>query len=167
MKTLLMENAHLASLKTLEFVKNIDINYIEYNTEVRNYMRSNDLFIFAKLIQPNLENIVTSSSFQTIMPYEYKKNNDFDRGYKQIEYYSYLFYNAIAFRKGKNLPCLNFHIDYLNVDFLRDLDEGELGEDTKSYIKLMLRQSEGFVKFFIYKDYKIQHTLLTEEDLNL
>jgi hypothetical protein len=173
MKTLLMENDGIPTQKTLEFVKSIDPLFQEYNTSVREYMHSDELFIFGELIQPSLENLVTSSAFERSMPSnsyrvfgkEYNFSGE-DR-FKQIEFYTYLIRNAVNFRQRYNLPVLNIYINYLYPDFLSDLKAEILGKDTTMYLKLMLRQSEGYVKIYLYHEYKLQNILLTEEDLKL
>lgn len=169
-----MENDGIPTQKTLEFVQSIDLEFKEYNTGVREYMHSDELFIFGELIQPNLENLVTSSAFERNMPpdaYEvFGKEYDFNSSkcrFKQIEFYTYLIRNAVNFRQRYNLPVLNIHINYLYPDFLSDLKEEILGKDTTLYLKLMLRQCEGAVKVYVYNEYKLQTILLTEEDLKL
>ena len=162
-----MENGGLATSKTIAFAKGIDENYVEFNPEMRDYMRSDDLFVFAALIDPELENIVVSSAFEHGVSFSYVKTYDVNEDYKQIEHYAYLFFMAVRYRKDKGLPCLNFHINYLYDDFLGHLKDGTLGNDTTTYVKLMLRQSEGFAKLFIYDEYKLQVVLNTEDDLLL
>jgi hypothetical protein len=170
MKTLLMENGGIATSGTLAFVKAIDPNYKEYNTENSQYMRSDDLWVFAKLIQPELENIVTSSAFETNMNYDaylsFDKNNN-DTEFKQIEYFSYLFYWAVRYRNTHELKPLTFYINYKGFDFLSDLKQGILGDDTLTNVKRMFNHYEGYVTFHIYQDYELQHTLTKFEDLQL
>lgn len=169
-----MENMGLAGRDVVAFAKSVDENYKEINTEVRSWIKGDDLLDFAGLIQPSLENIVTSSAFETGMPYEayayYGK--DFTSGYdncgfKQIEYYTFLFYNAVAFRSRMKMPPLNIHINYYGIDFLEDLKKEKLGRDTTTYLKLMLRQQEGNVKIHLYKEFKLLTVLSTEDDLKL
>jgi hypothetical protein len=167
-----MENMGLAGRDVEAFVKSVDENYIEVNTQVREWMKGDDLSDFGMLIQPDLENVVTSSGFITNMPfdsYEYfGKGDTFSTSkFKQIEYYAWLFYKAVGFRKRLNLEKLNIYINYYGQDFLEDLKLGHLGEDTTTYLKLMLRQSEGFVTIWLYKDFKLQKWLNTEDDLKL
>lgn len=172
MKTLLMENGGIASKKTIQFVTEIDPSYVEYNTEIKDFMLQDLLFTFATLINPELQTIVTSSAFEMGMPYgSYhifnKDGKGFDYEFKQIEYYTYLFFIALRYREARKMPCLTFHINYLYDDFLGDLKVSKLGEGTTTYLKLMLRQSEGYAILKIYDNYELKHILKTEDDLRL
>lgn len=170
--TYLLENGGLVTERLLKWVTSFDKNYKEINTDSnRFYMRSGDLWFFAMLINPKLERIVTSSAFMTPMPHEatvsFNKEDD-KQMFMQIEYFTWLIYEAVGFRKQNNIQPLNIEINYQGVDFLKDLKkETVLGKDTTTYLKLMLRQSEGHVKLNIYSEYKLKYTLITEEDLKL
>jgi len=164
-----MENSGCASEKTKAFAKKIDSDYLEINSEgYRCYKELDNMVIFKSLVSSKLENIVTSSGFPSNMSNEFNKVYNLKETYKQMEYYSHIFYYAVLYRKlSENIPCLNFHINYLGSDFLEDLKQGKLGQDTKKYLKLILKQAEGFAKFFIYNDYELQYSLSKKEDLKL
>ncbi len=172
-KTYLFENNGGVTDALKKWVTAIDKNYIEVNTEVRLYMKSNDLYIFAMLIDPALTTIATSSAFVTNMPFEAcilhgkETHASEDMEFTQMDYYSYLIYEAVGFRKNKGMRPLTIYINYHGIDFLRSLKEGRFGQDTISYMKLMLNQSEGFVSFKIYNEYLFVEELKTAKDLRL
>lgn len=174
-KTILLENGGLLSEQCEAWIDSIDDQYVEINSEVNTYMRSDDLLLFAMFTHPNLKTIATSSAFPTIMPYEAICSFDKERystedrncQFYQLEYFSWLIYNAVAYRIRMGLSPLTIEINYKGNDFLKDLKDGDFGQDTIDYLKLMLRQSEGHVIINLYKDYTLTNTLKTEEDLNL
>ena len=170
MKTILFENDALLTQKTKDWVNSIDKNYYEFNSQTREYDRSNDLYVFGMLINPTLENIITSSEFITKMPYIAYKcfNKDIEiEKFTQLEYYAWLIFYAVRFRKDKNIQPLTLYINYKGEDFLTDLKDNILGKDVFTYIKLMLKQSENFVFLKIHKDYKFQYKLKSYNDLKL
>ena len=173
MKTLLLENNNLLSSDTEEWVKSFDLNYVELNSSVREYDRSDDLHFFGLLINPELERVVTSSAFPTQM--DYRACVSFDKGlhekeddenFYQLEYFSWLIFNAVRFREKNKLPFLTIEINYLGENFLQDLKDGDFGDDTIMYLKLMLRQQDN-VQVNLYKDFKLVAELKEEEDLKL
>ena len=171
MKTVLMENMRIPSKKTVDWVKSFDENYVEINTETNNFMKGDDYNMIALLVNPQLERIVTSSTFQTQMPFEayefFGKEFDFeDCAFYQIEYYMFLIFKAMRIRQRFNAPILSIEVNYLGSDFLKDLKNDYLGQDTKMYLKLMLRQQDNVI-VNIYNDYKFLYQLKDEENLNL
>lgn len=174
-KTILLENGGLLSEQCEAWINLIDDQYVEVNSEVDTYMRSDDLQLFAMFTHPNLKTIATSSAFPTIMPYEAiclhgkkeKADKSFDFKFYQLEYFSWLIYESVGYRKKMGLEPLTIEINYKGNDFLKDLKGGDFGQDTTDYLKLMLRQSEGHIIINLYKDYTLTNTLKTEEDLNL
>jgi hypothetical protein len=169
-KTYLFENYRLASDQIKDWVSSFDEKYLEINTEVRRYERSDDLHFFGLLINPNLERICTSSSFQTIMGSEaeqsFGKEYDADKHFMQIEYFTYLMYEAISWREKNKIQPLILEINYYGDFFLGDINNGDLGEDTKSYMKLLFRHYEGHIIMNIYDEFNLKKTVKTEEDLN-
>lgn len=174
-KTILLENGGLLSEQCEAWIDLIDDQYIEVNSEVNTYMRGDDLQLFAMFTHPNLKTIATSSAFPTIMPYEARssfgkdnyKHTDTDFKFYQLEYFSWLIYESVGYRKKMGLSPLTIEINYKGNDFLKDLKDGDFGQDTIDYLKLMLRQSEGHITINLYNDYTLINTLKTEEDLNL
>ena len=176
MKSILLENNGLLSTETDVWAKSLDPNYKMINPSVREYSRENDLFFFAMLINPSLENIITSSAFVTQMPHQamvsFGKIDDnaedyYKQKFMQLEYFSWLLFNALRFRERAKYPgILSVHINYEGESFLEALKEEELGKDVTMYMRLMLRQQEN-VQFLIYKDYQVEEILSKEEDLKL
>lgn len=169
--TILFENDGLLTGATQRWATAIDKNYQEINSSGRDYMRSNDLFFFGLLINPDLKRVITSSGFVSNMPYgailSFRKNDDDVESFKQLEYFAWLFYEAVAYRKRYGMQPIVIDINYMGHDFLDDLKRGQFGEDTTTYLKLMLRQSEGHVTINLYEDYEMYRELKTEEDLGL
>lgn len=179
MQTLLLENNGLLMRDAKAWAEHIDPNFVEVNSDVRQYMRSDDLHTFASFINPNLTRILTSSEFPTKMPFgaclmngktgrEGSHGRSYDeQPWTQLEYMTWLIYHAVAYRKRKGLTPLEIHVNYLGVNFLKDVNAEDLGPDVKTYLMLMFRQSEGYVKLFIYKDYITPKIIRTEDDLKL
>lgn len=175
LKSYLFENGgeKMLSEKTKNWMNGIDESTIIINTEThRDYMKEDDLFMFALLIDPNLVNIITSSCFITTMPYnayqlhgkEYDINDE--KGFTQLDYFSYLIYNTVSFREKSKMIPLTIHLNYESENFLSNLNLGRFGKDVKQNLKLMLRKSEGFIKLKLFEEYKFIKDLITEEDLN-
>lgn len=144
---------------TTKWIEKIDKNYQLVNSEIRDYMKSDDLHTFAMLIDPTLTDLATMSAFPSQMPFEaYALNGkDFDKygrtkseSWTQIDWYTYLIYEAVGFRHRRKMPILTIHIAYEGKDFLKDVNDLYLGEDTKTYLMLMMRQSEGSVILKLY-----------------
>lgn len=172
MKTILLENGGEGMFRnsTKEWISKIDEHYTLVNSEFRTYMKSADLLTFAMLIDPRLTDLATMSSFPSIMGFEACNLNgrDGDKEWLQIEWYTWLIYEAVGFRKDNNLNPLVLHIAYEGIDFLKDVNDGDLGEDTKTYLKLMMRQSEGFIKIKLYdsqNNWKLKKTITNENQL--
>ena len=172
-KTYLLENDGLITDRLLKWVKGFDPDFKEINTSGgRDYMRSQDLRFFGLLINPNIDRLITSSSFPSQMPYEAFRsfNKDFDDngdGFYQLEYFSWLIREAVNFRKGFNIQPIIIELNYEGEGFLKHLKDNYWGENTTSWVMLMMRQSEGFVKINLYEDYKFIETIITEDDLKL
>lgn len=170
-----MENGGLLMPATEEWVKSIDPHFIEVNPEImRHYMRHHDLYTFAMLIDPTLTDIVVSSAFEMPAGFDCHVSMkgarvvDINSEYLQIEYYAWLFYEAVGYRKRHDLAPLIFHINYLYEEaFCEDLKNEEMGPDTTTYVKLMMRQSEGYVALKLYSNYELYQEILSEDDLNL
>lgn len=161
MKTILLENGGSGMFRnsTKNWVEKIDPNFIMVNSETREYMKSDDLYTFAMLIDPTLTDLATMSGFPSGMPFEaYRLNGkDFDKyhetkagNWTQLDWYTEIIYEAVGFRKKRGMPKLTIHIAYEGVDFLKDVNDEDLGEHTKSYLDLMMYQSEGAVELKIY-----------------
>lgn len=171
MKTILMENMRIPSKETLDWVNSFDKSYVMVDTECEKFMKGDDYNMIALLVNPHLERMVTSSAFETRMPFEayefFGKEFDFeDCAFYQIEYYMFLIFKAMRIRERMKAPVLTIEVNYLGTDFLEDLKNDYLGQDTKMYLKLMLRQQDNVI-VNIYKDYKFQYQLKDEENLNL
>lgn len=166
-KSILFENDGLTSGMLIDWVKSIDENYKEVNSSTRNYDRSDDLYFFAMLIEPNLENIITSSGFPN-PAYGYAlsigKKRDAALDYPQISYFMWLIREAALYRQRKELKPLTLHVDYAGENLLSDLKNNRKWEDAKDYLKLTLRQCKEFT-LKIYKDYKLIQAIKTEEEL--
>lgn len=169
MKTLVFENNGLFTEKTLNWLKSLDENFIEINSETREYDRSDDLFFFGLLIDKDLTDVAVSSTFT--MPMSYQAYKSFgkkfdDVEFTQLDYFSWIIYEAISFRKKFKMNPLTIHINYNNsIGFIEMLNYESFGIDTKRYMNLMFRQFEGEVKINIYKDYQFINQILTEKDL--
>lgn len=174
-KTILLENYNLLSPQTETWILGIDKNYEMINSESRNYSREDDMYTFAMFIDPKLRTIATSSAFVTQMPYEaivsFRKEKDFniaeENAFTQLDYYSWVLFNAVRFRSRAKMAPLTLEINYHNIDFLEDLRDEKLGVDTKTYLKRMFRQQEGDIVMNLYKDYKLIKTIRNEDDLEL
>lgn len=174
MKTVLLENGGLLRSHTDEWVKALDADYVEVNSEVREYMIQKDFHFFALLIDPELENVCTSSAFITPMGFDacrrWGKLNDMldwePNSFMQLEYFAHLLFIAVRMRSKHEMKPLTIHINYEGGDFLQDVNDGSLGADVKTYLKLMLRQEEGYIVLKVYEDYKLVKTCKTEDDLN-
>lgn len=171
MKTVLMENAGIATQDTKNWAKSFDPDYMEFNTESREWMKGDDYSVIALLINPKLERIVTSSAFETPMSYRAHKYFCKEFGvdgcnFYQIEYYMFLIFKAMRIRERNKAPKLTVEVNYLYPDFLKDLKEEKMGEDTTTYLMLMLRQQDN-VQVNIYNDYRLQYELKEEGDLKL
>lgn len=169
MSSIILENQGLLYEKAKAWANGIDKDAKEVNTERRDYMRKQDLWMFAMLINPELENVITDSTFESIMPYEahtsFQKEDKIGEYFLQIEYFSWLIYEAVSYRKSHSAAPLSIHINYRGVNFLKRVNEKQLGEDTKLFMKLMMRQSEGSVKLFIYDEYILQEEITNEDEL--
>ena len=168
MATLLLENRHLLTDSCKQWVKTLDPNYIEVNTQPNTYHREQDFKFFGIMVQPNIENIAVSSSFQTLMDGEayasfLKDDND---EFLQIEYFSYILYNVMSYRQKSGTPMLTLHINYEGIDFLEKVNKGLLGEKTKSNLKMMFRHYEEFVQLKLYHDFVLINTIINEDELN-
>lgn len=173
-KTILMENMGLLKDSTAKWADSIDDQYKELNPEPRDYSRSDDLHWFGTLINPDLENILTDSGFPTNMPYEAGVSfGKFEPGeweedkFLQVEYFMWLLREAVLWRSRHGLKPLTLHVNYIEPNTLvESINKGKLGEDTKTYLKLTLRQCSGHLILKEYKDHKLIKTYLTEDDLN-
>jgi len=168
-KTYLFENMHLASSQTIEFVKSIDHEYVEIDTETGEYRRERDFYTMQLLINPSIENIVSCSDFLNIMGHkaEYSfHRRDGENRYLQIEHFAWLIRIALRIREENRSKHLTIHLNYFGTDFLQDLKDEVFGENTKTHLMLILRQQTN-VTFKIYSEYKLVKTLTKEEDLEL
>ncbi len=171
-KTYLLENDGLLTDAVKNWVESFDKEYKEINSSSRNYNRRQDLHFFAILIAPNLERLVTSSSFHTIMDYSAEVSFGKKRGklddipFMQLEYFSWLIYEAVKFRKNISLPPIIIDINYEGVNFLSDVNKNKLGEDVKLYLHMMFEQNMGDIILNIYDDFKLIKTIRNVNDLS-
>ncbi len=160
---------------TATWAKKIDPLFLEVNSDPKEYDRSQDLWSFGMFINPDLENIATSSAFPTVMSYEACKSNgrtgkwgshgrDWDKQpWTQLEYMTWLIYEAVGWRKRHKYRELTIHVNYeSDSDFLKDVDAEFFGPDVKTYLMLMMRQSRGHVTLKIYKEYRLKKTISAE-----
>jgi hypothetical protein len=174
MKRLLLENNGLASQATINWVETFG-DYTEVNADCSRDFELSDSFQHVVLLtQPTLTDIFVSSGLE--MPMDivcgkifpnliHERESNVSQQVMQFAYYSYIFFEVNRIRGKYKNPPLNFHINYLGVDFIQDLVDLKWGKDCLMYIKLMLRQEE--ISIVIYEDYKEVLTLYGEtgEDL--
>jgi hypothetical protein len=167
-KTFLFENYRLASEDIYEWVKSFDESFQGLNSETRQYSKRDDLHLFGLLINPNLERIMTSSSFATMMPFEanhyFNKEDEYD--FYQLEYYAYMIREAVWYRECNKIQPLVIELNYYGENFVKDLKEGKFGEDIEMTIRLTLRQFESHFTLNIYSNFKLVRSLKTEDDLD-
>lgn len=144
-------------------------DYKVVNTETRSYMREDDFHVFVMFINPDLETVSVSSALETSMDYSahksFNRDWDEDRLY-QLEYMLTILRQAMFQRKKMGLRPLSFHLNYLGDDFLEDLKSERWGWNCTSMMKLLFRQCEGLT-FMLYKDFKLQKVVKSEDDLEL
>jgi hypothetical protein len=157
MKALLFENGGLASQKIYDWVESfVGKDYKEINTEVRDYERRQDLWMFATLINPEIEHIFVSLAFERQVDFHchlsFKGIKRIDDPIMlQVEYYGFLIREAVVYRQRHNLPKLTLHVNYLYPTLFEDLKDGTLGDNL---ILLTIRQMEGWLTVIHYDDYK-------------
>ncbi len=171
-KTYLLENDGLLTDAVKNWVESFDKNYKEINTTSRDYNRRQDLHFFALLINPNLERLMTSSAFHTIMDYSAevsfgkKRKKLDDTPFMQLEYFSWLIYEAVRFRKNLSLSPIIIDINYEGINFLSDVNANKLGGDVKLYLQMMFKQNMGDIILNIYDDFKLVKTINNINDLS-
>ena len=89
-----------------------------------------------------------------------------DAEFMQLEYFTWLIYEAVSYREKNKMQPLTLEINYNGVNFLRDINDGDLGVDTKRYMRLMFGQFEGQITMNIYEEFKLIKTVKNLEDLN-
>lgn len=167
---ILLENDGLASQATKDWADSLVDLWNEANPQVRNYMRDDDYRWFGALIDPNLTDLIVSSAFEHVVDFACQLSFSSKRKFRvddeqmlQVEYFSYLIRRAVMWRKKNNLPKLTLHVNYLYDDLFKDLEEGKLGDGTKSNILTTIRQAEGWLTVKCYKDYKHTSSIIEED----
>lgn len=159
MKALLLENDGLASKEIYNWVESIvGKDYKEVNPSTMHYMRQDDLHWFGTLINPEIEHLFVASSFARCVDYSCELsfrggNDDGEETMLQVEYFAWLIYNAVQWRRHYGLPKITLHVEYYGVDLVGEIEDGSLGEMTK-LILLAIRQSEGWLTLKVYEDFK-------------